>query len=184
MKTSQLIPVEIIEQRIFFLRKQKILLDKDLASLYGVQTRDLNKAVKRNIERFPDDFMFQLTKEEFQGLMFHFGTSKKGGTRKLPYAFTEQGVAMLSSVLHSSRAIQVNIIIMRVFVKIRQIFIKHKDLELKLMDLENKVEKHDIAIQSIFEVIRQLVTPPEKPKRPIGFRIEEPRPIYRISKKK
>jgi len=147
------------------------MLDKDLAKLYGVETFNLNKAVKRNLDRFPEDFMFQLNKEEFDNLIFQFGISSWGGTRKLPYVFTEQGVAMLSSVLRSRRAIHVNIAIMRAFVKLRQILSTHKDLVHKLAELERKIEKHDAEIQSIFEAIRQLMAPPpEKPRRYIGFR--------------
>ncbi|MDI6802885.1 MAG: ORF6N domain-containing protein [Bacteroidota bacterium] len=184
MNTKTLIPIEIIEQRIFLIRGNRVMFDKDIAYLYGVQTRDLNKAVKRNIDRFPSDFMFQLSEEEFQNLMFHFGTSKKGGTRKLPFAFTEQGIAMLSSVLRSKQAIQVNIIIMRAFVKIRQVLLAHKDIEQKLFELEQKIKSHDNQIRNIFEAIRQLMTPPEKPKRQIGFRVEEPKQKYSVRRKR
>ena len=118
--------IEEIRNRIYDIRGRQVMLDKDLAELYGVQTRDLNKAVKRNIERFPADFMFQLTKEEMENLMFHFGTSRWGGTRKLPFAFTEQGVAMLSGVLRSPTAIEVNIRIMRTFVAVRQYLVAPK----------------------------------------------------------
>ena len=166
---SDLVPAERIESRIFLIRGQKVLLDKDLAELYGVTTFNLNKAVKRNIERFPQDFMFQLNKEEYSNLKFHFGISSWGGRRYLPYAFTEQGVAMLSTVLRSKRAIQVNIAIMRVFVKLRQILSTHKELAQKLAELERKVESHDGEIRSIFEAIRQLMAPPEKPMKKIGF---------------
>ena len=184
MKGNELIPLEVIEYRIFFIRSQKVMLDKDLAELYAVQTRDLNKAVKRNLDRFPQDFMFQLTNEEFQSLMFHFGTSNRGGTRKLPYAFTEQGVAMLSGILQSQRAVHVNIAIMRAFVKLREILGTHKDLAHKLEELERKLGNHDRQIQSIFEAIRQLMTPPEKPKRPIGFGVGEPKAVYRVRRRK
>ena len=179
---SKIIPYEIIERKIYLIRGQKVMLDKDLAKLYGVTTGNLNKAVKRNLERFPNDFMFRLTKEEFKNLIFHSGTSnlesqivipRWGGTRKLPYAFTEQGVAMLSSVLHSKRAILVNIAIMRTFVKLRKILSTHKELAYKLSQLERKIEKHDIEIKTIFEAIRQLMIPPEQPKRKIGFRIDD-----------
>lgn len=154
------------------------MLDRDLAQLYRVGTRVLNQAVQRNIDRFPEDFMFQLTKEEFKDLIFHFGTSNLksqfvtsswGGTRKLPRAFTEQGVAMLSSVLKSKRAIYVNIAIMRAFVKLREILSTRKELAHKLSELERKIEKHDAEIQTIFEAIRQLMKPPAPHPRKIGF---------------
>ena len=168
---NNLIPQEFIERKIYLIRGHKVMLDKDLARLYAVGTRDLNKAVTRNIDRFPVDFMFQLTKEESQNLMFQFGTSSWGGTRKLPRVFTEQGVAMLSTVLRSKKAIHVNIIIMRTFVKLSQILSTHKDLAHKLNELERKVEKHDVDIKSIFAAIRQLMAPlPEKPRRIIGFK--------------
>jgi len=130
----------------------------------------LKRAVRRNIKRFPKDFMFELTKEEYQALRCHFGTLKRGEHSKyLPYAFTEQGVAMLSSVLNSERAILVNIATMRAFVKLREILSTHKELAQRLSELERKFEKHDGEIKTVFEVIRQLMTPPEKPKRQIGF---------------
>lgn len=167
-----IVPAEVIEQKIYLIRGQKVMLDKDLAALYGVETRVLNKAVKRNIDRFPEDFMFQLNNEEFGNLKFHFGTSSWGGTRKLPYAFTENGVAMLSSVLSSKRAVQVNIAIMRAFVKLREILSTHKELAHKLAQLDRKIEKHDEEIKLIFDAIRQLMAPPETKKRKIGFRRE------------
>ena len=145
------------------------MLDRDLAELYEVPTKRLNEQVKRNIKRFPEDFMFQLTCGEFKSLKSQFATSSWGGTRKLPCAFTEQGVAMLSSVLHSERAIQVNIAIMRTFVRLRQILSTHKALAYKLEHLERKIENHDGEIRVIFDVIRQLMTPLGKPKRRIGF---------------
>ncbi len=151
------------------------MLDSDIAKLYGTETKILNKAVSRNQDRFPKDFMFQLTSKEWISLKFHSGTSKKGrgGRRFLPYAFTEQGIAMLSSVLNSKRAIQINIQIMRAFVKLREILSTHKELAQKLKKLELKIDSHDQQIQAIFEVINQLLTTPEKPKRKIGFTIEE-----------
>ena len=170
-----LIPDERIERSILQIRGQKVLLDKDLAGLYSIETSNLNKAVKRNPDRFPADFMFQLTRDEFDTLIFHFGTSKKGGTRKLPYAFTELGVAMLSSVLNSKRAVQVNIQIMRTFVALRALLATHKDLARKIDDMERK---YDSQFKTVFEAIRQLLAPPDKPKRPIGFRIREPQARY------
>ncbi len=166
---KELIPAELIERKIFFIRDKKVMLDKDLAELYGVETRDLNKAVKRNIDRFPEDFMFQMTNEEFGNLKFHFGTSSWGGTRKLPYAFTENGVAMLSSVLNSKLAIHVNIQIMRTFTRLREILLTHKDLARKLAAME---KKYDSQFKVVFDAIRQLMKPDEPKKKPIGFRRE------------
>ena len=166
---SKYIPSRLIEQKIFIVRKHKVMLDKDLAELYNIGTRDLNKAVTRNLDRFPKDFMFRLNVSESKNLMFQSGTSSWGGTRKFPRAFTEQGVAMLSSVLNSKRAIQVNIAIMRAFVKLREMLVAHKDLAAKLRQLEQKVGKNDRKIQAVFEVIRRLMTVEEKPKHKIGF---------------
>ena len=167
---NPLIPSEFIEKKILLIRGQKVMLDSDLASLYGVETKNLNKAIKRNIGRFPLDFMFQLTSEESTALRFQNGTSNqpgRGGRRYYPYVFTEQGVAMLSSVLNSDRAIEVNILIMRSFVKLREMIASHKDLAKKLEDLE---KKYDSQFKLVFDAIRQLMTPPEpKKKRPIGF---------------
>lgn len=140
-----------------------------MAELYGVETRNLNKAVSRNLDRFPEDFMFQLTKEEIKNLMFHFGTSSWGGTRKLPRAFTEQGIAMLSSVLRSHRAIQVNIAIMRVFVQLKTILEPYKYLADKLAELEMRMDKKDEEVVLIFNAIRSLMETPTKPKNKIGF---------------
>ena len=146
------------------------MLDKDLAKLYGVSTKRLNEQVRRNLNRFPDDFMLLLTRQEVTILRSQIATSSWGGMRYLPYVFTEQGVAMLSTVLSSERAIQVNIAIMRAFVKLREILSTHKDLAHKLKELEGKIEKHDGEIGAIFDAIRQLMTPPpEKPKPRIGF---------------
>ncbi|MFA5145937.1 MAG: ORF6N domain-containing protein [Candidatus Omnitrophota bacterium] len=167
---KDMVTQEVIERKIYLIRGHKVMLDSDLAELYAVETRNLNKAVSRNLDRFPDDFMFSLSKEELNNLMFQFGTSRWGGTRKPPRVFTEQGIAMLSSVLRSKRAIQVNIAIMRVFVKLKEMLLAHKELARKLAELENKIEKHDAEIQAIFEAIRQLMAPPPAPpKRRIGF---------------
>jgi hypothetical protein len=166
-----LIPQEIIENKILLIRGKRVMLDRDLAALYGVETKNLNKAVARNLERFPPDFMFRLTSQEYKNLMFQFGTSSWGGTRKLPCVFTEQGVAMLSSVLSSKKAAQVNIAIMRVFVRIKEIIVTNKDLEQKLSELEHQIGQHETDIQGIFEAIRRLMTPPAtNPKPQIGFR--------------
>ena len=165
-----LIPAERIESKILLMRRQKVMLDKNLAKLYGVKATRLREQVKRNKKRFPEDFMFQLTSEEVDTLVSQNAIpSKKHLGGYLPYAFTEQGVAMLSSVLHSERAVQVNIAIMRAFVKLRQILSTHKELAHKLERLDRKIEKHDEEIRTIFEAIRQLMAPPEKPKRRIGF---------------
>ena len=149
------------------------MLDAHLAELYAVETRSLNKAVARNLDRFPEDFMFQLTYQEVRNLKFQFGTSRWGGTRKLPRAFTEQGVAMLSSVLRSRRAVLVNVAIMRAFVRLRQLLATNKELAHKLAELERKLENHDDSIRSLFDAIRQLMTPLESRRRRIGFRREE-----------
>jgi len=169
---KNLIPQEVIENKIYLIRGYKVMLSMDLAELYGVPVKRLNEQVKRNIKRFPDDFMFQLNEGEYKILKSQIATSRWGGVRRAnPYAFTEQGVAMLSSVLNSERAIEVNIAIMRAFVKLRQILSTHKELAHKLNELERKTEKHDIEIQGIFEAIRQLMAPsPEKPRRMIGFK--------------
>ncbi len=182
MNQSIMIPTEIIQKRILILREQRIMLDKDLADLYGVETKILNKAVKRNLDRFPEDFMFQLNSQEFMNLKFHFGTSSWGGTRKLPYAFTEQGIAMLSSVLRSERAVQVNIEIMRIFVKLREFSISNKELAARMKMLESKFEKHDEQIISIFEAINNLLLPVEKPRKQIGFTIKEKKVKYGLKK--
>jgi len=172
--SSNLLLQEVIEKKIYLIRGHKVMLDRDLAKLYGVSTKRINEQVRRNIKRFPEDFMFQLTKAEDNSLRSHFATLKRGQHSKyLPYAFTEQGVAMLSSVLHSERAIQVNIAIMRAFVKLRQILATHKELAYKLSELERKIERHDTEIKAIFDAIRQLMTPAEKPKRKIGFYRDE-----------
>ena len=161
------IPVERIARAILLIRGQKVILDSDLAQLYGVETKVLNRAVKRNIGRFPGDFMFRLTGDETGRLRCQFGTSKRGGRRYTPHAFTEQGVAMLSSVLHSERAVRVNNDIMRAFVQLRQILSSHADLARKLAALE---KKYDAQFKVVFDAIRELTAPPEPPrKRRIGF---------------
>ena len=174
---KKILLVEQIEHRILLLRGHKVMLDSDLAELYGVPTKMLNQAVKRNNERFPEGFMFQLTAQEFELLRYHFGTSNLrsqivtsrsgyGGRRYLPLAFTEQGVAMLSSVLRSKRAIQVNIAIMKTFVKLREILGTHKDLARKLEELESK---YDAQFRVVFDAIRKLMASPEPARRRIGF---------------
>ena len=161
-----------IERQIFLIRGQKVMLSAHLAELYAVEPKVLMQAVKRNIDRFPQDFMFQLSDGEFRNLKSQFVTSSWGGLRRAnPYAVTEQGVAMLSSVLRSKRAIQVNIAIMRAFVKLRQMLATHKDFAQKLSELDRKIESHNSQIRSIFEAIRQLMAPPP-PRRRIGFHSE------------
>jgi phage regulator Rha-like protein len=180
------IPIEKIESRIYGIRGQRIMLDHDLAELYGVQTKALKQAVSRNIERFPSDFMFILTYQEFANLRSQIVTSSYGqwgGTRYKPMAFTEQGVAMLSSVLRSERAVKVNIEIMRAFVRIRGRLVAHKELARKLKELEERLEKHDEDIGLIFEAIRELMTPPDEPPKKIGFEVSEGRVSYRKKKK-
>jgi len=162
-------PAEVIEKRIFMLRGHKVMMSTDLARLYGVAPKVLVQAVRRNIERFPSDFMFQLSFQEVRNLKSQFVTSSWGGVRRaLPYAFTEQGVAMLSSVLRSKRAILVNIAIMRAFVKLRELVASRKELAAKLAELERKVASHDGHIKSLFQAIRQLMEPAAS-KRRIGF---------------
>lgn len=164
---------EIIESKIYLIRFKRVMLDKDLAELYGVETRTLIQAVKRNKERFPNEFMFKLSKDEAEDVMHsrsQFVILKRGQNLKyLPYAFTEQGVAMLSSVLKSKKAIQVNISIIKTFVKIREMLESNKELASKLKELEGRLDKSDEEIQNIFEIIKQLIKEPEKPKRKIGF---------------
>ena len=172
------IATEKIEQAILLVRGQKIMLDHDLAGLYGVSTKALKQAVRRNIDRFPSDFMFELTHLESANLRSQFVTSSSpqwGGARYKPMAFTEQGVAMLSSVLRSKRAVQVNIEIMRAFVRLRQMLSAHKDLERKLAALE---KKYDRQFRVVFEAIRALMAPPEPKKKKIGFHVRERRAAY------
>jgi hypothetical protein len=165
--SRSLIPAARIESSILLLRDQKVILDRDLAMLYGVETKTLVRAVKRNLDRFPADFMFQLSSEELEHLRCQFGTSSLwGGRRYAPYAFTEQGVAMLSSVLRSPRAVAVNIEIMRAFVRLRRMLASNVDLARKLDALERK---YDSQFKAVFDAIRQLMAPESKPRRPIGF---------------
>jgi hypothetical protein len=182
-KDKSLIPIERIERLILLIRGHKVMLDSDLAELYGVTTKRLNEQVRRNLSRFPEDFIFQLTESETHLLRSQFATSKegRGGRRYLPYAFTEQGVAMLSSVLNSERAIKVNIEIMRAFVRLRQILASNKELAKRLDELE---QKYDAQFKIVFDAIRQLMAPPEPqpPKKRIGFLVEEPHVPYKSSK--
>jgi hypothetical protein len=196
---KEIVPADEIASRIRNFRGEKVLLDFDLAVLYGVETRVLNQAVKRNADRFPSDFMFQLSVEETEMISQRVTSSagqtvsdssqivmspgKHRGKRYRPYAFSEQGVAMLSSVLNSERAIKVNIAIMRAFVKLRQILDTNRELAKKFSELEQRVGKHDEEIDAILEAIRQLMAPPDRPRREIGFHVREKAPRYRARKR-
>ena len=176
IKKQTAVPDEVIINKIYFIRGQKVMLDKDLAGLYVVTTGNLNKTVMRNQKRFPDDFMFRLTVDEYRDLIFHFGISSWGGTRKMPFVFTEQGVAMLSGVLNSDVAIEVNIRIIRIFTKLREMLLTHKDILLKLEQLENQVVKGSAEIRTIFTALKEFLSQPQKPRTRIGFRRkDEPR---------
>lgn len=169
---NALVTFDSIERKIYLVREQKIMLDNDLALLYGVETRILNQAVKRNASRFPEDFMFQLTTVEFENLKSQFVTSSSsnyGGRRKLPNVFTEQGVAMLSGVLNSERAVQVNIGIMRAFVNMRKMLSTGEEVSKKLADIENKLGNHDEHFKKVFTAIRLLMNPSSKSDKQIGF---------------
>lgn len=176
MKTKKdteatLIPQEYVESKILLIRGKKVMLDRDLASLYGITTGNLNKAVRRNIERFPEDFMFQLSKDEYNSLRFQFGILKKGQHSKyLPQVFTQDGVAMLSSVLNSNKAIQVNIQIMRTFTKLREMMLSYKELQKKIEAMERRHDKHDQNFQVVFKVIKKMLNPPVEKKGKIGFK--------------
>ena len=183
--SKEIVPIERIAESIRWIRGHKVMLDSDLALLYGVATKVLNQAVKRNRERFPDDFMFQLNADERRTNWSQIVTSseKHRGKRYRPYAFTEQGIAMLSSVLNSDRAIKVNVAIMRAFVKLRQTLESNRELAQKFSELERRVGVHDDEIAAILEAIRQLMAPPEKPRREIGFHVREKAPRYRVRKR-
>ena len=164
--TSTFLSHEVIERRIYLIRGKKVMLDRDLAALYGVTTGNLNKAVVRNLDRFPVDFMFQLSAKEFKNLIFQFGTSSWGGRRYLPTVFTDYGILMLSSVLSGKQAVHVNIQIMRTFTKLRELLITHKDLQRKIEEME---KKYDSQFKVIFDAVREILNLPAKPKRQIGF---------------
>lgn len=171
---TKIIPVESVISKIIIIKDQKVILDSELAKLYSVTTKRLNQQVKRNIKRFPQDFMFQLTEKEYEDLRSQFATSnKKGGRRYSPFVFTEQGVAMLSSVLSSEKAIEVNILIIRAFIKLREILSTHNEVKKKLEEMENKYNAHEEKIIQIIHLINHLLEPPEKPKRKIGFSLED-----------
>lgn len=165
------IPDELVITKIYLIRGQKVMLDFDLAELYTLETKILKRAVKRNLKRFPEDFMFELTREEYLSLRYQIGTLKRGQHSKYkPYAFTEQGVAMLASILNSPTAISVNIQIIRVFTKMRALLLTHKDILLKLEKMEREMGNHDEQIALIFSYLKKLLNPPQEPRRRIGFR--------------
>jgi len=172
VKQSSLIPVERIEKAIYLIRGEKVMLDFDLAALYGVTTARLNQQVNRNSERFPEDFSFQLTDEEFKGLMLQIATSKKGrgGRRKLPLVFTEHGAIMAANMLNSQRAVRMSVFVVRAFVKLRESAVGYKELASKLTELERRVGSHDQAIASAIAAIRQLMSSPVRERKQIGFR--------------
>ena len=170
MKEDIVIPDEVIVSKIYVIKGQKVMLDKDLSELYQVETKQLKRQVRRNIERFPKDFMFELTSDEIANLRSQFGTSSWGGSRYVPMVFTEQGVTMLSSVLHSSIAIKVNIQIIRTFTKLREMLLTHKDLLLKMEEMEKKVIGQDEKIGQIFNYLKQFIKDQETPRKRIGFK--------------
>jgi phage regulator Rha-like protein len=164
---------ELIEQRIFLIRGHKVMIDANLADLYQVTTGNLNLAVKRNLDRFPEDFMFQLTRKEFVSLRFQSAISNRGGRRYLPYAFTEHGVAMLSSVLNSQRAVQMNILIIRAFIKLRELLATHTELAHKVEEIERQQKEHSSQLAAVYSIVKQLIEIPPKSSKPIGFRTNQ-----------
>ena len=182
--TTAPMPTEIIAERIVIVRDQKVILDSDLAALYGVATRRLNEQVRRNRARFPEDFIFELTAEEFANLKSQIATSSWGGRRKLPLAFTEHGAIMAATVLNTPRAVEVSVYVVRAFVRLRELVTSHRDLAKRLDDLEHKTEalamQHESSsrntrnqLKQVFDALRELMTPPDPPKRPIGFVIDD-----------
>jgi hypothetical protein len=169
-RPNQRVDAGLIGRRIYLIRSHRVMLDTDLAELYQVETKALNRAVQRNPGRFPEDFMFRLKPKEVDTLRRQIGASSShGGRRYAPYVFTQEGVAMLSSVLHSARAVQVNVAIMRAFVRLREVMATHKDLADKITELEGKFSKHDKEIQVIFNALKKLIEPPLVPRRRIGY---------------
>ena len=174
MKETELsVPEEVIASKIFVVREVKVMLDSDLAELYQVETKRLNEQVKRNEMRFPDDFMFQLTEKEWEILKSQNATSSWGGRRTLPYAFTEHGVLMLSSVLNSDRAIAVNIKVIRVYNKLKEMLLTHKDLLLKMEEMEKKVSGQDDKIMQIFNYLKQFIKEQETPRKQVGYKSDK-----------
>lgn len=180
MSSTSLLPLEAVVQRIIVLRKQKVLIDADLAALYGVETRRLNEQVRRNRARFPEDFIFELSSDEFAHLKSQFATSSWGGRRKLPMAFTEHGAIMAATVLNTPRAVEVSVYVVRAFVQLRELAGSHREMSKRLDELEHKTEalamSHDsfshntrVQLRQVFEALRELTMPPDPPKRPIGF---------------
>ena len=163
---------QIINERDIVVRGQKVMLDRDLAEMYDVPTHRLNEAVKRNITRFPEDFMFQVSEDEYKNLTSQIAISSWGGLRRPPYAFTEQGVAMLSSVLRSETAVQVNIQIIRVYTKMKQLLLDNKELWVKIEKIEQALLKKDEEVQAIFKLLKNLLVKEEKPRQPIGFKVQ------------
>jgi hypothetical protein len=172
MKEDSVVPDEIISSKIYIIRQQKVMLDKDLAELYNIETKQLKRQVKRNMERFPGDFMFELTELEFENLRYQFGTSSWGGTRYIPMVFTEQGVAMLSSILNSQTAIKVNIQIIRVFTKIREVLTDTLSIKLEIEEIKKKLTNHSKNIELVFNYLDELIDKKEKyePRKEIGFK--------------
>ncbi|MFQ5779519.1 MAG: ORF6N domain-containing protein [Nitrospiria bacterium] len=181
-----MLPTKRIEQLIFLIRGQKVMMDSDLARIYGITTKRLNQQVKRNLDRFPKDFIFQLTKKEFSNLILQIATSSSGygGRRTLPYVFTEHGAIMLASVLNSPIAVRASLQVVRAFVRLREMLATNKELAGKLAKLERKLEGHDQAISNLFEAIRQLLNQPESNRRKIGFHVKEGRERYKVSGRK
>jgi hypothetical protein len=176
-----LVPIEVVERTILLIRGQKVILDVDLAELYGVTTKVFNQAVKRNTDRFPKDFMFQLTADEALSMRSQFVTASKRNIRYRPHAFTEHGIIMAASILNSQRAIDASVFVVRAFIKLREMIASHKDLALKLNDLE---KKYDGQFQIVFEAIRQILEVEEKPKKKIGFIARERLAVYRTNRKR
>ncbi len=174
-KTVKISPIldEKVINKIYLLRDKKVMLDFDLAELYNVETKQLKRQVKRNMRRFPKDFMFELTKKEFEDLRSQIGTSSWGGTRYMPMAFTEQGVSMLSSVLGSDTAIDVNIEIIRIFAKMKEMIATNKDILLQMQKIEKKLTAHDEDIKTIFSVLKKLINTPQEPRKRIGFKPDD-----------
>ena len=170
---NSIISIELIENKIYFIRNKKVMLDGDLAELYGISTKRLNEQVRRNIDRFPEDFMFILSKEESDSLRSQFATLKKGRgqhSKYLPYAFTEHGAIMAATILNSPRAVEMSIFVVRAFVKLREMLSSHKDLKRKIEEME---KKYDSQFKIVFNAIKELMSPPEKPIRKIGFKTEK-----------
>jgi len=179
---KSLVPVERIERLIYLIRGQKVMLDSDLADIYGIPTHRLNEQVRRNLSRFPEDFVFQLTRQEFATLISQIAISKKGrgGRRTMPWVFTEHGAIMLASVLNSPVAVEASVRVVRAFVRLREMLASNRELAQRLDELERKFEGHDAAIRNLFEAIRQLLASPKPKRRKIGFHVKEQRARYAV----